>query len=156
MQTLLLEGRQRSICPSCGWVYYPQLKMGAGVRLLQAGRLLLLRRAHEPFQGAWCLPAGYVEADEPPPRAAERETLEETGLVVRATRLVDAYYFDDDPRGNGIFLVYDCAVIGGQLSSESAESVALAYFAPTEIPGPLAGGGHDQAIHAWQEQMYAE
>lgn len=49
-----------------------------------AGRLLLIRRGHEPGAGLWSLPGGRVEAGETLARAVEREVLEETGLVVRA------------------------------------------------------------------------
>ena len=48
------------------------------------GRLLLIRRGHEPGKGAWSLPGGRVEPGETSAQAVEREVLEETGLVVRA------------------------------------------------------------------------
>lgn len=49
-----------------------------------AGRLLLIRRGHDPHRGSWSLPGGRVEAGETVAQAVEREVLEETGLVVRA------------------------------------------------------------------------
>jgi 8-oxo-dGTP diphosphatase len=49
-----------------------------------AGRLLLIRRGHDPHRGSWSLPGGRVEAGESVEQAVEREVLEETGLVVRA------------------------------------------------------------------------
>lgn len=48
-----------------------------------AGRLLLVRRAHEPHAGLWSLPGGRVEAGETLEQAVRREVAEETGLVVR-------------------------------------------------------------------------
>ena len=81
-----IEARWREVCLNCGWIYYQQLKVGAAALIERAGKLLLLRRAHNPGQGAWNLPAGYVEVDEDPARAAEREALEETGLQVYSTR----------------------------------------------------------------------
>jgi 8-oxo-dGTP diphosphatase len=48
------------------------------------GRLLLIRRGHDPHRGRWSLPGGRVEAGESPQQAVEREVREETGLSVRA------------------------------------------------------------------------
>ena len=47
-----------------------------------AGRLLLIRRGHEPHAGLWSLPGGRVEAGETHEQAVRREVLEETGLAV--------------------------------------------------------------------------
>jgi ADP-ribose pyrophosphatase YjhB (NUDIX family) len=145
-----LDRRSRQVCPDCGWVYYPQLKVGAGVRVVQNDCLLLLRRQIEPFGGCWNLPSGYVEADESPQRAAEREALEEAGLQVEATRLAGAYYFSDDPRGNGLLLVYDCHLLSGQAAPADGENSAACFFSAEQLPAELAGGGHDQAIRDWQ------
>jgi ADP-ribose pyrophosphatase YjhB (NUDIX family) len=49
-----------------------------------AGRLLLIRRGHDPGRGLWSVPGGRVEAGETVAAAVEREVLEETGLTVRA------------------------------------------------------------------------
>jgi 8-oxo-dGTP diphosphatase len=49
-----------------------------------AGRLLLIRRGHEPGRGLWSVPGGRVEAGETLAAAVEREVREETGLAVRA------------------------------------------------------------------------
>jgi 8-oxo-dGTP diphosphatase len=46
------------------------------------GRLLVVRRGHEPAAGTWSLPGGRIEAGESLPAAVQREVLEETGLHV--------------------------------------------------------------------------
>jgi 8-oxo-dGTP diphosphatase len=48
------------------------------------GRLLMIRRGHEPSRGLWSVPGGRVEAGESVAAAVEREVREETGLAVRA------------------------------------------------------------------------
>jgi len=149
LETRAIEHRQRLFCPQCSRIQYRQLKVGAGALIEQRGCLLLLQRTTEPFKGCWNLPAGYAEADEDPSDTVVRETYEETGLQVEVSRLVNAYSFDDDPRGNGILIVYECQSIGGMLS-ESAEGTNPTLFAPSQIPANLAGGGHDHAILAWQ------
>jgi ADP-ribose pyrophosphatase YjhB (NUDIX family) len=147
----LVEGRLRPVCAACDQVSYRQLKVGAGVLLQQDGALLLVQRGPEgAFPGAWNLPAGYCEADEPPPVTAARETAEETGLRVQVGRLVDVYYFDDDARGNGLLLVYEAEAVGGELESDGQEAVGVGFFLPERLPEPLCGGGHDRAIEAWR------
>ena len=53
-----------------------------------AGRVLLLRRSDD---GTWCLPGGGVEPGETWAEAAARETLEETGWVIRISGLLGVY-----------------------------------------------------------------
>lgn len=148
LEPISLEGRDRERCPDCGWVYYPQLKVGAAVLIEQDGKLLLVQRAQTPWQGYWYLPAGYVESDENPTHAAERETFEETGLVVQCLSLFGVYYFDDDPRGNGILLVFTCKVTGGSIHCNLEEAQQAAFFSP-EMVLPLTGAGHNGAIQDW-------
>ncbi len=145
-----IEKRQRAYCPKCQRIHYEQLKVGAGALIELDKRILLLQRNQAPFAGCWNLPAGYVEADESPVEAVIREVYEEVGLQVKVTGLVDVYFFNDDPRGNGILVVYNCIIVGGVLT-ESDEATAPSYFVSQDIPIHLAGGGHDQAIRAWQE-----
>ena len=46
------------------------------------GRLLLIKRGHEPGAGLWSLPGGRIEPGETHQQAVAREVLEETGLSV--------------------------------------------------------------------------
>lgn len=52
------------------------------------GRLLLIKRGHEPGRGLWSIPGGRIEAGESDEDALVREVLEETGLAVTAGRLI--------------------------------------------------------------------
>jgi 8-oxo-dGTP pyrophosphatase MutT (NUDIX family) len=60
----------------------PELNVYAVVE--RSGRYLVLRRRNK----VWEFPGGGIEAGEVPEYSAERETLEETGLKVKATELI--------------------------------------------------------------------
>lgn len=150
--TQIHEDRPRDFCSQCQRIHYQQLKVGAGGIIEKDGKLLLLQRTRQPFRGFWNLPAGYAEADENPYQTVIREIGEEIGLEVEVNRLLDIYFYQDDPRGNGILIVFLCRVTGGeQKMSEEVET--FRYFAHDELPSQLAGGGHDQAIFAWKQAL---
>lgn len=151
LDSRFIENREREICPACGWIYYAQLKVGAAVLIEDGGKLLLLQRSYEPWKGTWMVPAGYVEADEDPVDAAIREVREETGLVVELGALFHVYYFDDDPRGNGVAFVYKAEKISGNMKI-NGESIDAKYFRWDEVPSALSKGGHDKMILEWKRQ----
>ena len=150
-----VEQKYRLFCPKCQCIYYDRLKVGAGGLIEQDKKLLLLQRTNDPFRECWNLPAGYAEVDENPLQTAIREVYEETRLRVKVESLVDIYFFTDDPRGNGILIVYKCKPIGGKLT-ETLEGVKPTFFTASNIPKDLAGGGHNQAINAWKERKHTK
>lgn len=143
-----LDNRIREVCSSCNWVYYEQLKVSAAALIEKDEKLLLLLRAYEPWKNCWYLPAGYVEADEDPRKAVVREVLEETGLNINVDHLLESYYFDDDPRGNGLLLVYKCDLMDGALITNH-EVLDSFFFEADQLPDNLSGAGHKRAIYNW-------
>ena len=129
-------GRLRTDCPACGWIYFPDPKVAAAVLVEQEGRVLLVRRAIDPARGLWTLPAGFVDAGEDPALAAERECLEETGLVVRITGLKEVLFGQEHPGGAHILIVYYARVVSGEPAANDDVDQA-AYFSRSDLP-PLA------------------
>ena len=71
------------------------------------GRVLLIRRKHEPFRGGYALPGGFVDVGETVEHACRRELMEETGLEVGALRLIGVYSDPGrDPRGHTCSVAY--------------------------------------------------
>ncbi|MCL5962708.1 MAG: NUDIX domain-containing protein [Chloroflexi bacterium] len=54
--------------------------LGVSGLVLRDGKVLVIRRMHQPNRGKWTLPGGYVDRQESLPDAAKREILEETGV----------------------------------------------------------------------------
>lgn len=112
----------------------PILGVG-GVIVQDDGRVVLVKRKHEPSAGTWSLPGGAVEIGETAREAAAREVREETGLVVEVGPIVDVVdriLVEEDGRVGYHFVVVDylCRRSGGEIAAASdVEAVALADLA---------------------------
>jgi len=126
-------GKVRPVCPQCGWIHFVDPKVAAAVLIEQDGRVLLVRRANEPFRGLWTLPAGFINGGEDPAEAAARECLEETGLNVRVTRVLDIISGREHPRGADFIIVYQAEVIQGELEPGD-DADAVEWFARANLP----------------------
>lgn len=96
--------------------------VGVGALVFRGESVLLVKRGAEPLKGRWSIPGGKVEFGETLRAAVERETLEETGLQVKAGALVEI--FERIRRGAAgddayhyVLMDYLCAIVGGELRS---------------------------------------
>ncbi|PWH12082.1 MAG: DNA mismatch repair protein MutT [Anaerolineae bacterium] len=126
-------GRERPVCPACGWMFFADPKVAAAVLVEQDGRVLLVRRVNEPFRGLWTLPAGFVNADEDPAEAAARECLEETGLEVALSGIIEIRHGREHARGADFVIFYRGQVIGGILQAGD-DADAAAWFERSNLP----------------------
>jgi ADP-ribose pyrophosphatase YjhB (NUDIX family) len=94
------------------------------------GRILLCRRAIEPRQGTWTLPAGYLENGETVNACAEREAYEETRAhLVELT----PYLLFNICHIQQIYLMFRARLADLNISSGS-ESTEVRLFSEMEIP----------------------
>jgi 8-oxo-dGTP diphosphatase len=113
-----------------------------------AGRLLLIKRGHEPGKGLWSLPGGRVEAGETDEQAVVREVREETGLTVTAGRLIGCVQRPGP--GGSVYDIRDYAatVTGGTLAAGDDAQDAR-WAGPGELAAlPLTSGLVD-ALTGW-------
>lgn len=131
-------------CPEDGYRWYVDPKVAVGVLVHDdAGRLLLVKRNHDPAMGAWAFPSGYVDAGEPLEVAALREVREETGVEVRLDQLLGAW---SEPGHPVVFLAYAGTHLSG-VAFAGPEAEAVGWFEPHAIP-TLAFPHDDEIIRA--------
>jgi len=78
---------------------YPIVPLiGVGVLLTRDNSLLLVKRKFDPDAGYWAIPGGHLDLGEKTEDAAEREAYEETGFIVKVSKLagiIDKIMYDD-------------------------------------------------------------
>lgn len=72
-------------CSTCHIKMWRDPKVVAGAVVLCEDEILLVQRQNEPQSGLWSLPAGFVNRQEEPSIAAQREVLEETQIHVEVS-----------------------------------------------------------------------
>lgn len=119
LETRGFDGRDRRFCPDCGEFVFQNPMPGAHVVVLDGASVLLIERAIEPDYGAWAVPGGILEVDEPARLGAARELEEEAGLSVDpdSLELVRTGFDVDDPE-DGSYLSICFAVERADTSGE--------------------------------------
>ena len=147
-----IDEKERLVCQECGFVFYINPKVAAGVLVEDEGRVLLVRRGIEPHFGSWTLPAGFAEYGETIEETAIRECREETGLEVVLDDLLGVYSVNSNFYGHLVLVLYFAHVVGGELvAGDDASEAGL--FAPAELPTDIAFQAHRQALHDWRKTI---
>ncbi|MER8091867.1 NUDIX hydrolase [Streptomyces goshikiensis] len=103
----------------------------AAAVVVHEGRVLLVRRRVSEGRLSWQFPAGAVEPGESREEATVRETLEETGLTVKALKLLGERVHPDTGRSMSYTA---CEVAGGHAHVVDTDELAeLAWVAHADI-----------------------
>lgn len=101
--------------------------------------IVLIDRKNEPL--GWALPGGFVDYGETLERAAAREALEETSLVVEGLHLLGCYSDPErDPRHHTISTVYVASGTGTPHAGDDAAHFGV--FPLESLPEPLCFDHH--------------
>lgn len=136
--------------------------IGAGAVVVDEGRVLLVRNLFGVTRERYLLPAGRVNAGEMPDRAAERETLEETGLRVQVAGLLGVRIWGMESGEHNYFFMFQAKLLSpaSELRPNFAEVSDARFFSRAELAalGPdetwagavaIAYKALDAASHAW-------
>jgi 8-oxo-dGTP diphosphatase len=113
-------------------------RVGVGAVVLREGRILLVRRGVAPANGLWAIPGGALELGETLREGAEREILEETGIIIRAGDPVftcDALVRDDEGRVRFHYVIVDLAAdyVSGEVMGGD-DALEARWVTPGEVP----------------------
>jgi len=143
------------VCAACGRIHYRNAKPCAGALVTRDGRLLLVRRSIEPFQGFWDIPGGFLEEGEHPEAGAVREVYEETGLEVRLTGLLGFYmdrYVYQGEQGVTLNIYFLAEVTGGtELAGDDAAEIG--WFLPDRLPRRIAFDHVRLVLGDWRRRI---
>jgi 8-oxo-dGTP diphosphatase len=113
----------------------PTCYLTADAILIVGNDVLLVQRKHDPFQGKWALPGGFVDEDEKTLDAAKRELQEETGVENISLTQFGAYGDPGrDPRGRVVSVVY-WSLLEKQPETSAADDAAdCKWFDLNDLP----------------------
>ena len=134
--------------PDTGCMPVPKIRCVGAIVNDDTGRLLLVRRGHEPEAGRWSLPGGRVNAGESDQQAVVREVHEETGLWVEPGALVGAV--ERPAPGGAVFDIYDYAasVSDGRLVAGD-DAADARWIDPGDIDQLALTSGLAETLTSW-------
>jgi len=102
--------------------------------------ILLIKRKGAPYKGAWALPGGFVNENEPLEKAAARELVEETGISGVPLEQLGA--FGDpgrDPRGHVVTVAFYSFVVADTQPVAADDAAEAAWHSLRALPLPSWG-----------------
>jgi 8-oxo-dGTP diphosphatase len=122
------------------------------VLVLEQGRVLLVKRAIEPFKNWWDIPGGFLESGEQPETGAIRELAEETGLQIRPLELLGIYVGTYGEQGESTLnLCYIAELTGGRPRPDS-DVAQLGWFELDALPEQVAFDWSQEALELLKQQ----
>lgn len=132
IQFLIPEGDSfhRHVCDHCGKIHYDNPRIIVGCLPVYEDKIMLCKRAIQPQQGLWNLPAGFLENSEKPEEGAVRETFEESLARVKISKLHLVFSL---PKVNQVYLHF-LARLQDEIFGPTSESLEVQLFTQDEIP----------------------
>lgn len=124
------DERERLVCDRCSLVVYENPKIVVGSVAHFGEQILLCRRAIEPADGYWTLPAGFMELGETTAEGAAREAHEEANAHIEIETLLAVYELKHISQ---VQFMYRSRLLSPEISA-GVESREVGLFRWEEIP----------------------
>ena len=113
--------------------------VGVGAIIVQAGKVLLLKRCKPPEAGCWGIQGGALEFGETLEHAVHREVKEELGVEVVIERLLGVTdHILPDERVHWVAPVFEVKIVAGVPENlEPTKHAGLAWFDVSDLPDTL-------------------
>ncbi len=123
----------RLTCTSCQQVHYHNPSIICGCIIERDDEIALCLKAIEPQKNTWTVAAGFMENGESTEAAAQRETLEETGMQVG---ILDLYSVFNVIHMHQVYVIYRAQFVA-QTQPMGLESSAVQWFKADQVPWHL-------------------
>lgn len=135
-------------CSVCG--RYKNRRVAIDAIIIRDDKILLIKRAVEPFKGFWALPGGGVDFDETAEDAVRKEVWEEVGLKVTSTNFLNIYTAPERDPNQVIALAYFVETEGEPKAGSDAQECE--FFSLNHFPEPMALD-HKKIIQNYLEKI---
>ena len=125
------DNRERAVCRHCGFIDYVNPKVIVGALARWEDRILICRRAIDPRDGYWTLPAGFMEENETTAEGAAREAYEEALAEIKIGPLIGIY---NVPRISQVQIFYLARLLNPDTIAPGPESREVKLARWDEIP----------------------
>ncbi|MBU0561066.1 MAG: NUDIX hydrolase [Bacteroidetes bacterium] len=132
---------------------YATPKIDVRAAVIQDDKILLVR---EKSDGLWAMPGGWADVGDIPSMVAERETLEESGYIVKAKKLVGVFDANRSGRPMEFFhafkIIFICELIGGT-AQPSDETTEVGFFDFNQLPQLSSNRTNERHLNVIQEHL---
>ncbi len=132
------KSRKEFACRDCGFNFFPNAAAAVACVIEDSdGKIMLTKRARDPWKGCYDLPGGFVDPGESIEEAIHREMKEETGCDVHIESFICSRpnrYIFSGYEVNTTDIAFRCRLAEHTVLRPSDDVSSIEWFSPSDIP----------------------
>ena len=117
--------------------------------IIRDARVVVLRNERDE----WELPGGKLEPGESPEQCVVREIVEELGLDVSASAILDSWLYEITPAVRVLIVTYGCVERSRRAAVMSDEHKALTWMPLDQLAASRMPDGYKRSVRAWADRQ---